>query len=159
MALATNQTLFAATFYRQSCEQFVSSAYIFLSQDYREDCPDTLIFQLTEDIVRFAIYFPLKLLVVNLVREPGIIFILTAVNNIGDGLVEPVCVKWGEHKYSTTTLYHKGHFFKGKVTRSYKGSACVLVTTFVVIAANYTAFNTTQFWIMFAALPFLMTIA
>jgi len=35
----------------------------------------------------------------------------------------------------------------------------VLLTTFIVIAANYNAFNQTQFWITFSILPFLMTLA
>lgn len=108
---------------------------------------------------RFAIYFPFKLLVVDLVGEKALIFIPIAVNNIGDGLAEPVGVAWGKHKYTTTALYHKGKFFTSKFTRSYEGSLCVLVTTFAVVGANYHAFNTVQFWITFAILPWLMTIA
>ena len=34
-----------------------------------------------------------------------------------------------------------------------------LITSFIVIAANYNAFNATQFWITFSILPFLMTLA
>lgn len=156
MALAISQTLFAFIFYRRSRERFTACAYLFLSQDRREDRPDTLIFQITEDIMRFAIYFPFKLLVD---ASKAIIFIPIAVNNIGDGLAEPIGVAWGKHKYATTALYHKGRFFHSKFTRSYEGSACVFVTTFIVVAANYNAFNPTQFWTTFAILPFLMTIA
>lgn len=159
MALAISQTLFALMFYRRSRERFPVCAYVFLSQDRREDRPDTLIFQITEDIMRFAIYFPFKLLLVDLVGSKAIIFIPIAVNNIGDGLAEPVGVAFGKHKYSTTALYHKGRFFHSKFTRSYEGSACVLLTTFIIVAANYNAFNPTQFWITFCILPFLMTIA
>ena len=159
LALAINQTLFAMIFYRSSRERFSACAYIFLSQDRREDRPDTLIFQVTEDIVRFAIYFPFKLLVVDLVGSKALIFIPIAINNIGDGLAEPVGVAFGKHKYTTTALYHKGKFFKSKFTRSFEGSSCVLLTSFAVISANYHAFGTTQFWITFSILPFLMTIA
>jgi len=98
-------------FYRRSRERFAACAYVFLSQDRREDRPDTLIFQVTEDIMRFAVYFPFKLLVVDVVGSKALIFIPIAVNNIGDGLAEPVGVYWGRHKYSTTALYHKGKFF------------------------------------------------
>ena len=159
MALAVNQTLFALIFYRRSREKFTACAYVFLSQDRREDRPDTLIFQVTEDIMRFAIYFPFKLLVVDLVGSKALIFIPIAINNIGDGLAEPVGVAWGKHKYATTAMYHKGKFFKSKFTRSYEGSACVFITTCIIVAANYNAFNTAQFWITFSILPFLMTIA
>lgn len=158
-ALAINQTLFCLMYYRKSRERVPFFAYVFLSQDRREDRPDTLIFQVTEDIMRFAIYFPFKLIVVDLIKSKAIIFIPIAVNNIGDGLAEPVGVTFGKHKYSTTALYHKGKFFKSRFTRSYEGSSCVFITTLLVVAANYHAFNTTQFWITFSALPFLMTIA
>lgn len=105
-ALAINQTLFCAMYYRRSREKVPFFSYVFLSQDRREDRPDTLIFQVTEDIMRFAIYFPFKLLVVDLIKSPAIIFIPIAVNNIGDGLAEPVGVAFGKHKYSTTALYY-----------------------------------------------------
>ena len=52
----------------------------------------------------------------------------------------------------------EGRFFHSKFTRSYEGSSCVFITTAIVVAANYHAFNTTQFWITFSILPFLMTI-
>lgn len=105
-ALAINQTLFNSMYYRRSREAVPFFSYVFLSQDRREDRPDTLIFQVTEDLMRFAIYFPFKLLVADLIGNPAIIFIPIAVNNIGDGLAEPVGVAFGKHKYTTTALYH-----------------------------------------------------
>ena len=105
-ALAINQTLFCFMYYRKCRERVPFFAYVFLSQDRREDRPDTLIFQVTEDIMRFGIYFPFKLLVLDLIQKPSIIFIPIAVNNIGDGLAEPVGVAFGKHKYTTTALYH-----------------------------------------------------
>lgn len=121
MALAVSQTLFAAMFYRKSREKFKACAYVFLSQDRREDRPDTLIFQVTEDIMRFAIYFPFKLLVVDLVGSKALIFIPIAVNNIGDGLAEPVGVAFGKHKvsvivvndvqYLDSSVYQAAHLF------------------------------------------------
>jgi len=90
-------------------------------------------------------------------REECVIFIPIAVNNIGDGLAEPVGVAFGRHKYSTTALYHRGQFFK--FTRSYEGSTCVYFTIVAVVAMNYRIFNSTQFWVTLSILPFLMTIA
>ena len=158
-ALVINQTLFCLMYYRSSREKYAFFSYIFLSQDKREDRPDTLIFQVTEDIMRFSIYFPFKLFVANYIGVPALIFIPVAVNNIGDGLAEPVGVACGRHKYSTTALYHKGKFFKSKFTRSYEGSACVFITTLVVVAIYYNAFSTVQFWITISLLPLLMTVA
>ena len=158
-ALTVNQTLFCSMYYRKSRERVSFFSYVFLSQDRREDRPDTLIFQVTEDLLRFLIYIPFKLFVANRFSVPEIIFIPIAVNNIGDGLAEPVGVAFGKHKYTTTALYHKGKFFKSKFTRSYEGSSCVFITTLIVVTANYKSFNTTQFWVTFSVLPFLMTIA
>jgi phytol kinase len=146
-------------YYRKSRERIPFFSYVFLSQDRREDRPDTLIFQVTEDILRFGIYFPFKILVANPIGAPAIIFIPVAVNNIGDGLAEPVGVRFGKHKYSTTALYHKGKFFKSKFTRSYEGSSCVFITTAIVVAFYYNTFTSTQFWITISFLPFLMTLA
>ncbi len=158
-SLAINQSLFCLVYYRNSREQCPFFSYVFLSQDRREDRPDTLIFQVTEDILRFSIYFPFKLLVANRIGAPSLIFIPVAVNNIGDGLAEPVGVAFGRHKYSTTALYHKGKFFKSKFTRSYEGSACVFITTIIVVAIYYNVFSKTQFWITILLLPPLMTVA
>ncbi len=158
-SLAVNQTLFCILFYRTSRERVPFFSYVFLSQDRREDRPDTLTFQVTEDIMRFSIYFPFKIFVVNYINSPAIIFIPILINNIGDGLAEPVGVRFGKHKYSTTALYYKGKFWNGNFTRSYEGSACVYMTSVIVVAANYHAFTTTQFWLTVVILPFLMTIA
>ena len=117
-ALAVNQTLFCAMYYRRSRERVPFFSYVFLSQDRREDRPDTLIFQVTEDILRFAIYFPFKLLVVDLIQSPAIIFIPIAVNNIGDGLAEPVGVAFGKHKYSTTAIFYSEYLSCGSLAVS-----------------------------------------
>lgn len=159
MALAINQTLFCLIYYRKTRERVPFCAFVFLSQDRREDRPDTLIFQVTEDIMRFAIYFPFKLLIADFVGSKAIIFIPIIVNNIGDGLAEPVGVAFGRHKYTTTALYHKGKFFQSKFTRSYEGSSCVFLATVFAVGICYNEFTKTQFWITVTILPFLMAVA
>ncbi len=114
-ALAINQTLFCIMYSRQAREKVPFFSYVFLSQDRREDRPDTLIFQVTEDIMRFGVYFPYKILVANRIGLPELVFIPVIVNNIGDGLAEPVGVAFGKHKYSTTALYHKGKFSRASL--------------------------------------------
>ena len=95
----------------------------------------------------------------NHIEAPAIIFIPILINNIGDGLAEPVGVRFGKHKYNTTALYYKGKFWNGNFTRSYEGSSCVFLTSIIVVAANYAAFSKVQFWLTVVILPFLMTIA
>ena len=109
--------------------------------------------------MRFAIYFPFKLLVADFVGSKAIIFIPIIVNNIGDGLAEPVGVAFGRHKYTTTALYHKGKFFQSKFTRSYEGSSCVFLATVFAVGICYNEFTKTQFWITVTILPFLMAVA
>lgn len=106
LAFVINFTIFSLISYRKFRERFPFCAYFLLSQDRREDRPDTLIFNGVEDIMRFGIYFPFKLLVVDLVGKPALIFIPIGVNNIGDGLAEPVGVAFGKHKYTVTSIYH-----------------------------------------------------
>ena len=158
-SLAVNQTLFCMIFYRTSRERVPYFSYVFLSQDRREDRPDTLLFQVTEDIMRFSIYFPFKIFVANYIEAPAIIFIPILINNIGDGLAEPVGVRFGRHKYTTTALYYKGKFWNGQFTRSYEGSACVYIVSLITVACNYHTFTLTQFCLTITLLPFLMTIA
>lgn len=158
-SLAVNHTLFCALFYRSSRERIPFFSFLFLCQDRREDRPDTLTLSVTEDILRCSIYFPFKIFVVNYIEAPAVIFIPIWINNIGDGLAEPVGVRFGKHKYSTTALYYKGKFWNGNFTRSYEGSSCVFLATVVIVAANYDAFTTPQFWLTVVILPFLMTIA
>ena len=158
-SLAVNQTLFCMIFYRTSRERVPYFSYVFLSQDRREDRPDTLLFQVTEDIMRFSIYFPFKIFVANYIQAPAIVFIPILINNIGDGLAEPVGVRFGKHKYTTTALYYKGKFWNGQFTRSYEGSACVYLVSIITVASNYHTFTLTQFCLTITLLPFLMTIA
>lgn len=158
-SLALNQTLFSLIFYRTMRERVPFFSYVFLSQDRREDRPDTLTFQVTEDIMRFSIYFPFKIFVLNYIDAPIIVFIPILINSIGDGLAEPVGVKYGKHKYSTTALYYKGEFWNGNFTRSYEGSFCVYITSVIVIIATYNEFTSMQFWLTVTILPFLMTLA
>ena len=70
---------------------------------------------------------------------PVIIFIPILINNVGDGLAEPVGVRFGKHKYTTTALYYKGKFWNSEFTPSYERSSCLYLTSLIVVAANYGA--------------------
>ena len=74
-------------------------------------------------------------------------------------LAEPVGVRFGRHKYTTTALYYKGKFWNGQFTRSYEGSACVYIVSLITVACNYHTFTLTQLCLTITLLSFLMTIA
>jgi len=56
-------------------------------------------------------------------ERTALIYITVLVAGIGDGLAEPVGVRFGRHKYATRAL-----FSDRKYTRSYEGSACVFLS-------------------------------
>jgi dolichol kinase len=94
---------------------------IFLSWDRPEDRPHTLFWLSTQLIVGYAVLIPMDALF----KQYGfanLVLIPVLVHGIGDGLAEPVGVRFGRHKYATRSLFSKRRY-----TRSIEGSACVLI--------------------------------
>ena len=84
----------------------------------------------------------------------NIIFIVIIINGIGDGLAEPIGVRFGKHKYETYAL-----FTKKKYTRSLEGSACVFITALITLILFGKSFNPIQFVVALIAIPIVMTLA
>lgn len=76
------------------------------------------------------------------------------INGIGDGLAEPVGVRFGKHFYRTRALFSKREY-----TRSLEGSACVFVTSIFVVWGNDFPLTELQFAAAIFAIPVLMTLA
>lgn len=83
-----------------------------------------------------------------------LVMIIIIANGIGDGLAEPVGIRYGKRKYTVYAL-----FTKKKYVRSYLGSACVLVTTFIAILAFQHHFSSTQLITALLTIPILITLA
>jgi phytol kinase len=84
-----------------------------------------------------------------------LLLIPVLITGIGDGLAEPVGKRWGRHKYKA-----RGLCSSKKYTRSYEGSATVLVSGWISCAAFYNYFGNWQhFVITIIVLPPLMTLA
>lgn len=160
-----SQALFILTFYRAVRCRWNFAAFLFLSQDRREDRPYTLRFQVTEDLMRYAIYLPFKAgLLDYLTKRTGrdlgaVIFIPIFINTVGDGLAEPVGVKYGRHKYRTRALYYNGKFCSGSFVRSWEGSSMVFLSTVVILCAESSLFTSTQFGVLLCTMPIAMTLA
>ncbi|MBC8174032.1 MAG: hypothetical protein H8E82_00030, partial [Candidatus Marinimicrobia bacterium] len=73
---------------------------------------------------------------------------------IGDGLAEPIGIRFGKHKYQTFAL-----FTKRKYVRTLEGSACVFITSLIVIILFGSSLSTIQFIVALIAFPIVMTLA
>eukprot|EP00820_Chromera_velia_P007869 Cvel_20080.t2-p1 / transcript=Cvel_20080.t2 / gene=Cvel_20080 / organism=Chromera_velia_CCMP2878 / gene_product=hypothetical protein / transcript_product=hypothetical protein / location=Cvel_scaffold1776:35707-36063(-) / protein_length=119 / sequence_SO=supercontig / SO=protein_coding / is_pseudo=false len=84
-----------------------------------------------------------------------LVFIPVLVTGIGDGLAEPVGVRFGAHKYSAYALCSNK-----KYTRSLEGSLCVYLSGVVFTGCFFNNFTQrVHFWVTLLVLPPLMTVA
>ena len=75
------------------------------------------------------------------------------INVIGDGLAEPVGVRFGKYQYKTKALFTNKEYF-----RTLEGSACVLISGFIIIAMHVDYFTTLQFALAMLFVPIIMTL-
>ncbi len=126
---------------------------MFCSFDRPEDRPFTLVWLYTQFIASYLVLIPLLIYFESHGMLP-LLMIIIIVNGIGDGLAEPVGIRFGKRKYATYAL-----FTKEKYVRSYVGSACVFVTAFITILAFHSYFNAIQLIVALLTIPILMTLA
>lgn len=126
---------------------------MFLSFDRPEDRPYTLKWLYTQIIAGYLVIIPAIALFVK-TGYSGLIFIPVLINGIGDGLAEPVGIRFGKHKYKTKAL-----FSKRKYERSLEGSACVFIASIVILFLFQSSFTNFEFTCALIVLPFAMTIA
>jgi len=87
-----------------------------------------------------------------------LILVPIIVNVFGDGLAEPVGVRFGYHKYKTVALWYNGKFCSGNFNRSYEGSTCVFIVTLLSLFPFKNCLSTEQFLALVVLLPPLMTL-
>ena len=121
--------------------------------DRPEDRPYTLIWMTTQTAANYIIAIPVAMYL-GFIDRPELIFIIILINGIGDGLAEPVGIRFGKHKYQTSAL-----FAKRKYVRSIEGSACVFITSFIVVILFFSSFSTIQFIVALISFPIIMTLA
>ncbi len=125
---------------------------MFASFDRPEDKPHTLSWLSTQVAVGWLVVLGMMSWMMQIGLE-GLQFLPIFVNAIGDGLAEPVGVRFGKHKYKVYAL-----FSKRKYVRSYEGSACVYLTTIIVFLFFQSSFTPLQFWIGLGTFPIIMTL-
>ena len=125
---------------------------MFSSFDRPEDRPYTLLWISTQTAAGYLVILPMGILyahydLLSLFLTPILIY------GIGDGLAEPVGVKFGRHKYRVYALFTRKKFF-----RTLEGSSCVFLTSLLVILAHYSYFSSTQLTAALLIIPLLMTL-
>lgn len=122
-------------------------ATMFRGIERPEDRPYTLWWLLTQYAATYAVYALLYGAMIHReITEWMLIPLL--VMAIGDGLAEPIGVRFGKHPYRTTPL-NGGRSYR----RTWEGSACVFFTTVVVLLACMAWFTTLQWQLALAVLP------
>ena len=127
----------------------------FASIDRPEDRPHTLFWILSQYAAAFLVlslnYFALRSL-----GRPELISLPLLVTAIGDGLAEPVGVRFGRHTYRVPALNGGGVY-----TRSWEGSAAVFASTLIIVLGYAAAgqFTRPQTAALALLLPPVMTLA
>ncbi|MFK7859694.1 MAG: hypothetical protein AB8B64_12775 [Granulosicoccus sp.] len=141
--------LFAEPFRRKS----VFLATSFAALDRPEDRPFTLLWLSTQVLATYAV---LVIMLAWLSRYDAIdlIYITVLIAGIGDGLAEPVGIRFGKRKYSTYAL-----FSSKKYVRTVEGSLCVFVSGLLAVALFHTQLDSTQLIVSLLVIPIAMTLA
>jgi phytol kinase len=145
--------LLMAFFLKPIRERLHVAGTMFLSYDRPEDRPHTMFWLTTQLLAGYAVLIPMQILF----RKLGfaeLIFIPILVHGFGDGLAEPVGVRFGRHKYSCRSLFNKRRY-----TRSLEGSSCVFVAGLVSVLMFHASFTPAQFIAALLVVPIGMTLA
>ena len=129
--------------------------FAFVSWDRLEDRPYSMRYDMIEDVLRFLIYIPF----IALVEQKIVTLIPQLVNEFGDGLAEPVGLRFGKHRYKTKALWYNGKFWNGEYHRSLEGSAMVFLVSVAVLLWFSAAFTMPQLMLALLLLPVMLTIA
>lgn len=128
-------------------------ATAFSSFDRPEDRPNTLLWYTSQIIIGYFILVPVisvfdKFHMLSLLSIPMLIIVF------GDGLAEPIGIRFGKHKYTAYSI-----FPIKKYVRSLEGSLTVFIVSIIIIFIFGHPFNHTQFLIALATIPIAMTLA
>lgn len=144
--------LFFVLFIRPIRERSKTIDTAFRGIDRPEDRPHTLLWMSTQTAGNFLASIPISIYL-SQIGKPELIFIIILINGLGDGLAEPIGVRFGKHKYKTKALFTKKTY-----TRSIEGSMVVFLVSVLAILLFSASFSPLQLVIMLATLPLVMTV-
>ncbi len=125
---------------------------MFMAVDRPEDRPYTLIWFSSQIITSLLVLLPFSVYF-SKIDEIGLVFIPILINALADGLAEPVGIRFGKHKYKT-----KGCLSDKEYERSYEGSFCVFIVSFIIICSYYNYMHFNQFLFSVCTIPILITL-
>lgn len=131
--------------------RFLTTA--FAAFDRPEDRPYTLRWLTTQVVATYVVLIAM-LLWLERYDKQLLIFITVLVAAIGDGLAEPVGVRFGRHTYRTRALFTDRVY-----TRSLEGSACVLLSGVLAVFVMRGQLEGSQFLLALLIIPPVMTLA
>ncbi len=126
---------------------------IFSAMDRPEDRPHTLFWLSTQVIVGYLVLIPL-IFIFGQYGMSQLMLIPVFINGLGDGLAEPVGVRFGRHSYKTRALFGGRQY-----ERTIEGSACVFLASILIVVLFQDYFTTSQFVAALVLMPVLMTFA
>lgn len=125
----------------------------FIAIDRPEDRPHTLIWIFSQTFVGFFVLTAFALLWNYLHIPYELMYITILTTTIGDGLAEPIGVRFGTHKYSV-----KGFLIDKLFYRSYEGSITLYVIAFSLTLIFSDNFNQLGKILMILLYPIIMTL-
>ncbi len=133
----------------------------FRSIDRVKDRPYTLTWMLSQICGNYVAILLLNLYLVSQNDESRMkLAVLPMIINVfGDGLAEPIGVRWGKNKYKTSALWYEGSLCAGTFERTYEGSACVYLVSLLGLVPFRKQFTSSQFLFSLVLLPITMTIS
>lgn len=124
---------------------------MFKAVDRPEDKPYTLIWFSSQIIFTLIILLPFSVYF-SRIEEINLIFIPILINALADGLAEPVGIKFGKNKYKTKACLSSKEY-----ERSYEGSFCVFIVSFIIIICYFSYMIINQFIFCLMTIPILTT--
>ena len=145
--------LFLVFFLEPVRERVPLAAIMFLSYDRPEDRPYTMLWLTTQLVAGYAVLIPMTW-VFRRLDLGELMFIPVLVHGLGDGMAEPVGIRFGRHTYSTWALFSDRRY-----TRSLEGSACVLGVGLLAVITFHSSFTPPQLGAALLTVPMVMTLA
>jgi dolichol kinase len=142
-----------AIFVKPLRERIRAAGVMFVSFDRPEDRPHTLLWLTTQYLAAAVVIIPL-VAYLSSIGQAKLALIPVLINGLGDGLAEPVGVRFGRTKYRTRALFSDKLY-----VRSIEGSLCVFAFGVLSIVALRQSFTTPQFVAALAIIPIATTLA
>ena len=125
---------------------------MFNAIDRPEDRPYTLLWLFTQTLAAYLVVVPCIYIFIMFGMQ-DLILIPLLITAIGDGLAEPVGVRFGRHKYRVSAFTTNRIYY-----RTLEGSSCVFIASLVIVGAHHAYFSTPQFIAAMVVMPVVMTL-